>query len=474
MSNLTNSSAGKRILSLLDENSFVEIGAGVLARNTDFSTEKTDAPGDGVITGYGAIDDALVYVYSQDASVLGGSIGEMHAKKILRLYDLASKTGSPVIGLIDSTGLRINESTDALFALGKLYKRQTQLSGVVPQITAVFGNAGGGLAVLAGLSDFTFVEGKKGKLFISSPDSIKGNYEEKLDTASGAFQASVGAVDVVEDDENTLISRIRELITFLPVNFETEAYIGDSEDDLNRAASDMANCKEDTLLALQRIADDNNFFETKSAYGKNMVCGFMRLNGATVGAVANRAANTASDEKFDNVLNMQGSYKAAQFVKFCDAFNIPILTLTNVKGYCNCEHAARGLAHAVSNMVAAFAGATVPRVNVIIGEAYGSASLAMNSIATGCDVTYAWKDAKIAAIDAKHAAEILLDGKEMSEINKKAEEYDKVQASAASAAARGYVDTVIDPADTRKYVIGAFEMLYSKDLAVIDKKHGTH
>ncbi len=475
MSNLTNSSAGKRILNLLDENSFVEIGEAVRAKSTDFVTKRADASGDGVIAGYGAIDGSLVYVYSQDSKVAGGSLGEMHARKIIRLYDLAMKTGAPVIGMLDSSGLRLEESVDALYGLGRIYAKQAELSGVVPQITAIFGECGGGLALIPELSDFVFMEGKKGKLFVSSPDSIKNNYEDKKDTASAAFQAEAGNVDFVEEDEDKLVAKIREFITFLPSNFESEAFIGETDDDLNRASSDMSQCAADSLLALQRIADGNAFIEVKSAFAKNMITGFMRINGTTIGAVANRSSVSCDgkSEELSKTLNIKGCNKAAGFVKFCDAFNIPILTLTNINGYCNCSHAPLSLAGAAAKLVAAFACATVPKVNVIIGEAFTTAALAMNAKSTGADFTYAWKSAKIGAIDGKHAAEILCDGESMETINKKAAEYDELQASAASAAARGIVDTLIDPEDTRKYVAGAFEMLYSKDTAVPDKKHSS-
>ncbi len=474
MSNLSSSSAGKRILSLLDENSFVEIGADVRQKSTDFITKKADAPGDGVIAGYGAIDGNPVYVYSQDPDVCGGSLGEMHARKIIRLYDLAMKTGSPVIGMLDSTGIRIEESVDALYALGRIYAKQTELSGIVPQITAVYGECGGGLALIPSLSDFVLMDGKKGKLFISSPDSIKGNYEEKLDTSSAAFQAEAGNVDIVAEDEASLTAAVRNLVTYLPVNFESEAFIGETDDDLNRASADMKACMGDSLLALQRIADNSTFVEIKKDYGKNMVTGFMRINGTTIGAIANRSEATDKDgkkEELSKTLNMKGCYKAAAFVKLCDAFNIPILSLTNISGFCNCSNAPVGLPNASARLIAAFASATVPKVNVITGEAFTSAALIMNSKALGADFTYAWKDAKTGAIEGKHAAQILFDGASAEEKNKKAAEYDALQCSAASAAARGIIDTIIDPEDTRKYVAGAFEMLYSKDTAVPDKKH---
>ncbi len=478
MSNLTTSPAGRRILTLLDQNSFVEIGAEVRARSTDFTVDQGESkPGDGVITGYGSIEGALVYVYSQDSSVFGGSVGEMHARKITRLYELAMKTGAPVIALLDSTGIRINESTDAMHALGSIYAAQAALSGVAPQIAAIFGECGGGLSLIAANSDFTFMESAKAKLFVSSPDSIEGNYEEKLDTSSASYQSEWGSVDVVAEGEDALLTKVRELVPFLPSNFETEAYNGDAADDLNRASLDMASCAKDTVLALERIADDNVFYELGSAYAKSMVTGFIRLNGATVGAIANRGAITKEDgktEELTQALTVHGAFKAADFMNLCDALNIPVLTLTNVNGFCNCPENPKRMSYAASKLLMAFAGATVPKVNVIVGEAFTSAALLMNSKSTGADYTYAWSGAKIGAIDGKHAADILFDGKDVSVKKEKAAAYDELQASAASAAARGYVDTIIEPADTRKYVIGAFEMLFSKDIATPDKKHGTH
>ncbi|MBR1876576.1 MAG: carboxyl transferase [Lachnospiraceae bacterium] len=476
MSNLTSSSAGRRIAALLDENSFVEIGEKVTARNTDFNLETKKAPGDGVITGYGVIDDVLVYVYSQDASVLAGSIGEMHARKIVNLYKLAMKTGAPVIGLIDSAGLRLEEATDALYALGRIYKNQAEASGIIPQITAVFGDCGGGLALIPGLTDFTFMEGKKAKLFVNSPNAVKDNYEEKCDTASADFQSSeCGTVDFVAS-EDEILSSIRRLISFLPSNNEDDALI-DCTDDLNRASSVIASCTGDTAAAFAEIADNNDFIETKAEYGKSMVTGFIRLDGQTVGCIANRTEITGEDgkpaEKFDSVLTVSGLKKAAKFVKFCDAFNIPILTLTNTKGYCTCKCAEKNIAAAASAFVYALADSSVPKVNVYVKEAFGTAAVVMNSKAVSADYTYAWPDAKIGSMDAKNAASIMYDGQAQSVIDEKAKEYDELQTSAKSAAARGYVDTIIAPEDTRKYVIGAFEMLYRKRELKPEKKHGT-
>ena len=476
MSNLTTSSAGKRILSLLDENSFVEIGAKVQARTTDFNLKPKDAPGDGVITGYGTVNGYLVYVYSEDPGSLGGSVGEMHAKKIVNLYKLAMKTGNPVVGLLDSTGMRLQEGTDALYAFGKIYKAMSKASGVIPQITAVFGTAGGGMSVLAELSDFTFIESSKGKLFVNSPNAVKGNYEDKKDTASAEYKAQAGAVDVVAD-EAEIYDSIRDLLSYLPENCE-QVNVGEgTDDDLNRAAADIAGCVTDTKLAIERIADNGAFFEIKAEYAKNLITGFIRLDDATVGVIANRTAvvdeNGKEKEKFDSVLTVGGVRKARSFVSFCDAFNIPILTLTNTTGFCTCEKAEKLIAGEAAKLVSAFVNADVAKVNVIIGNAFGTAAVVMNSKALGCDYTYAWENAKIGAIDGRHAAELIYDGEDASLISEKAAEYDKLQTSSNSAAARGYVDTVIAPADTRKYVIGAFEMLDGKEGKAPERKHAT-
>lgn len=475
MSNTT--LASQRIASLLDENSFVEIGALVTARATDFNLKQTETPSDGVITGYGVIDGNLVYVYSQDASVLGGTIGEMHSKKIANLYDLAMKTGAPVIGLIDSAGLRLQEAADALNAFGEIYFRQANASGVIPQITAIFGTCGGGLAVIPTLTDFTFMEEKKAKLFVNSPNAIDGNEISRCDTSSAAFQSEeAGIVDVVAD-EASLLAQIRQLVSLLPSNNEDNMAFVECTDDLNRACTDLADCAGDTSIALSRLSDGGVFFETKRNYAKDMVTGFIKLNGATVGAVANRTEVYDTEgkvsDKFDAVLSVEGCNKAADFINFCDAFGIPVLSLTNVKGYASCKCAEKRIAKAVARLTYAFANATVPKVNVITKQAYGSAYVAMNSKALGADITMAWPDAEIGTMDAKLAAKIICDGKGADAIEACAKEYAALQTSAASAARRGYVDQIVTPEDTRKYVIGAFEMLYTKSEDRPAKKHGT-
>lgn len=473
----TTSKASQRISALLDENSFVEIGGLVTARATDFDLKQTETPSDGVITGYGVIDGNLVYVYSQDVSVLSGSVGEMHAKKIVKLYDLAMKTGAPVIGLIDSAGLRLQEATDAMNAFGEIYLKQTMASGVIPQITAVFGNCGGGLAILSAMSDFTFMEEKNAKLFVNSPNALAGNTIAKCDTSSATYQSEkTGNVDVV-GDEASILGQMRQLISMLPANNEDDMSFTECTDDLNRVCADLGNCVGDTSIALSMLADNNLFFEVKGGFAKDMVTGFIKLNGVTVGAVANRTEIYDEEgkvsEKFDAVLSPKGCEKAADFVNFCDAFGIPVLSLTNVTGFAACECCESRIAAAAARLTYAFANATVPKVNVVIGKAFGSAYVAMNSKAIGADITMAWPDAQIGSMDAKLAAKIMYEGQGVDVINEKAAEYAALQTSASGAAKRGYVDQIVEAADTRKYVIGAFEMLFTKREERPAKKHGT-
>ena len=333
----SSSQARQRINALLDENSFVEIGALVTARSTDFNLKQEETPSDGVVTGYGVIDGNLVYVYSQDASVLGGSIGEMHARKIVRLYDLAIKTGSPVIGLIDSTGIRLQEATDALNAFGEIYLKKVEASGVVPQITVVFGSCGGGLSLIPSLTDFTFMEADKARLFVNSPNALEGNYKEKCDTSSAKWQSSeTGNVDVVAD-EATIYAQVRELVSLIPSNNEDGDSYQECADDLNRVCENLDGATADPSIIARQISDNGVFFETKREFAKDMVTGFIRLNGATVGFVANRTAvfdeNGKEAEKFADKLSAHACEKAAEFVSFCDAFDLPVLTLTNATGF---------------------------------------------------------------------------------------------------------------------------------------------
>ena len=473
----TKSAASDRISSLLDAGSFVEIGGAVTARSTDFNMQEKETPADGVITGYGVIDGNLVYVYSQDASVLNGAVGEMHARKIANIYDMAMKMGAPVIGLVDCAGFRLQEATDALNAFGNLYLKQTMASGVIPQITAIFGTCGGGLSVVPALTDFTFMETSKARLFVNSPNAIPGSSMAKLDTSSPEYQSKEsGLVDGI-GSEDEILSEIRSLVCILPGNNEENSSYDECTDDLNRLCDSIENAAEDTAIALAMISDSSVFFETKRGYAKDMVTGFIRLNGMTVGAVANRSKvyneEAEVEAEFDGSLSADGAKKASEFVKFCDAFNIPVLTLTNVTGFSAGEYEEKNLAKETARLTYAFADATVPKVNVVIGKAFGSAYIAMNSKAVGADMVYAWPSAQIGMMEADLAAKIMYAGADAATLKEKAAEYKELQSSPLSAARRGYVDSIIEPDQTRKYVIGAFEMLFTKREDRPVKKHGS-
>ncbi len=475
MSTTAKISARERINALLDDSSFVEVGKMVTVRNTDFNLQEKDAPADGVVTGYGVIDGNLVYVYSQDSSVLGGSIGEMHAKKIVQIYQMAMKMGAPVIGLLDCSGLRLQEAADALNALGEIYMQQSLASGVIPQITAVFGQCGGGLSVMQSLADFTFME-DNAKLFVNSPNALDGNNDSKCDTSSAQFQSEkTDNVDFVGTEEE-IFTNIRQLVSILPANNEDNDSYDECTDDLNRACSEVENCTEDTAAALAQISDDHFFMEMKTNYAKDMVTGFIKLNGVTIGAVANRTKVFDDEMKvtdeFDAKISAKGAKKAADFITFCDAFEIPVLSLTNTTGFSTTMCSEKGLSHAIAKLTYAFANATVPKVNLIIGEAFGSAYVAMNSKAVGADVTFAWPTAKVGTMDAKLAATIIC-GDDTAKITETTNKYEQLQNSVETAAKRGYIDTIIEPVDTRKYVIGAFEMLFTKREERLAKKHGT-
>ncbi|MCR5148641.1 MAG: carboxyl transferase [Eubacterium sp.] len=466
-------SASERIACLLDDSSFVEVGAYVEARSTDFNIKKCDTPKDGVITGYGLIGDKLVYVYSQDASVLGGAVGEMHAKKIANIYNMALKVGAPVIGLIDSAGIRLQEATDALNAFSRLYLKQTMASGVVPQITAIFGNCGGGAAIMPALSDFTYMTKDGSKLFVNSPNAIEGNYAEKLNTAGAAYLSeNTSLVDNAFDSEEEVLSEIRNLVSILPANNADTAVI-DAEDDLNRIIPNLDGFADDARAVIQNIADDALFVEIKKDYAKDMVVGFIRLGGATVGVVGNQVKDGGKS------LTTAGAEKAARFVRFCDSFNIPVLSLTNVEGYAATLAETGTIAPAAAALSYAFANATVPKVNLIMGNAYGSAYTVMNSKALGADIVYAWPNAKIGMMDAEMAVKIMYAAELDQAADKKAfldekkAEYNALQSSALSAAKRGYVDDIIEPDATRKRVIAAFLMLATKDEQRPYRKHAS-
>ena len=476
MSNSNTMSAKDRIASLVDENSFVELGAGITKRSTDFNMQEKSVPADGVITGYGLIQNNPVYVYSQDASALNGTIGEMHAKKIAHIYELAMKTGVPVIGLIDCAGMRLQESTDALAGFGQIYKMKAKASGVIPQISAIFGNCGGGVAVMAAMSDFTFMEQNNGKLFVNSPNTLEGNYTDKLDTASADFQKTASVVDVICDGEAEVFENVRNLVSILPENNNEIGGMEECLDDLNRLVPDFAAEVKDPAAALEDQGDNNYFLELKKVFAKEMVTGFISLDGMTVGCVANRTAVYGEDgseqESFEARLTSDGCDKEASFIKTCDAFNIPVLTLTNVEGFATTVEEEKTIASKAAALTAAFAEADVPKVNLITGNAYGSAYITMNSKHIGADMVFALPDAKIGMMDAQVAAKIMYADDKDADLAAKAAEF-AAQSGTEAAAARGYIDSIISPEAARKQLIFAFELLFTKSEYPIGKKHGT-
>jgi acetyl-CoA carboxylase carboxyltransferase component len=315
------------------------------------------------------------------------------------------------------------------------------------------------------------------KLFVNSSNAIPGNSVTKCDTSSAAYQSEqAGLVDRVGTEEE-ILEDIRTLVCMLPSNHEDNVSYEECTDDLNRACENIENAVEDTSIALQEISDDHKFFEAKRDYAKDMVTAFIKLNGMTVGAIANRSKiydeNAEIQEEYDGSLSADGAGKAARFVEFCDAFNIPVLTLTNVTGFKASSYDETHLAREAAKLTYAFANATVPKVNVIIGKAYGSAYVTMNSKGLGADMVFAWPEAEIGMMDAELAAKIMYADADVATIREKASEYKELQSNPLSAARRGYVDTIIQPKDTRKYVIGAFEMLFTKREDRPMKKHGT-
>ena len=445
--------ARERVNNLLDDNSFVEIGALVKARSTDFNVNEADAPSDGVVTGYGLINGELVFVYSQDPDVLGGSVGEMHAKKIMNIYEKAIDMGAPIIGLIDSSGFRVQESVDTLEAFGQIYFMQSNAYGFIPQITMLFGECGGALSVLSKLSDFTFMEKSGAKLFVNSPNTITDN--KTVDSSSADYQSEIGNVDFV-CDESSIYTEVRNLVSIIPSNSSVPAIDVDVTDDLNRGVEieerltlpiDTMTATDQIVEALEQLSDDGFVVEVKKDFSEDVVTAFIKLNGGTIGAVANKAEKFTTD----------GLKKASEFVSTCDSLGIPILTITNSKGFVSTFETEKDGVSEIANLVFAYSNATVPKVNLLVGDAVGSSYMINNSKALGADIVYAWPNAKVSVMDPKKASEVMYGD------DSKAAEYDKLQGDIENVASRGYIDSIINPVDTRKYLIGAFEMLYTKE-----------
>ena len=470
--------ARERLAMLLDEGSFEEMDMFVEHRCTNFGMEKKHYPGDGVVTGCGTIDGRLVYVFAQDFTVSAGSLSETMSQKICKIMDQAMKMGAPCIGINDSGGARIQEGINALAGYAEIFQRNILASGVIPQIQAVFGNCGGGMAVASEMADFTFME-QDAKMFVNAPFVIA---ENDADNSSAEYQAKETGNVCATGSEKEIFTEIRNLVSILPANNEDDMSYSECEDDLNRICTDIENCAGDTSIALSMISDDSFYMEMKKDYAPEMVTAFIRLNGATVGCVANRSEVYTDGEKtatYDAALTAAGCEKAAAFVNFCNAFEIPVLTLVNVDGYKNCKCNEKKIAKAAARLTYAFANADVPKVTVVVGKANGTAGLTMNSKSIGSDIVYAWKNAKIGVMEAvpavkiMYADEITKADNAAALINEKAAQYNEMQASALAAAKRGYVDDIIEASETRQRVAAAFEMLFTKREDRPSKKHGT-
>lgn len=470
--------ARERIDTLLDTNTFVEVGAFVKQRATDYNLNEKETPADGVVTGYGAVDGRLVYVYSQDATVLGGALGEMHAKKIAAVYDLALKMGAPIIALIDSAGLRLQEATDALEGFGSLFLKQSIASGVIPQITAILGSCGGGASVIPSLSDFTFMTTKNTKLFVNSPNALDDQSASFESYASAEFHATTtGIVDFLCDTDEACLNSMRFLISMLPANNSENSPEFEPTDDINReteSLNEIVGKGIDAKQIIATIADSNEVVEVKTAYAKEVVTSFVRLHGSTVGVIGNQTVHN------EGKLTSAGCEKITSFVKFCDAFNIPLITLTDVTGFeATVAEEKAGLSKAVAGMTFAFASATVPKVNLIVNRAYGSAYVSQNSKHIGADFVFAWPNAMISVMEASSAVRIMYSEEIAASsvadqlIIERTNEFARSQASPYSAASRGYIDDIIPPAATRKRLIAALEMLFTKRAFGPEKKHGT-
>ncbi len=476
--------ARERITSLLDEGSFVEIDAFVTHRCTEFGMDCTEAPGEGVVTGYGTIDGRLVYVYAQDFTVIGGSLGEMHAKKICKVMDMAAKMGAPIIGMNDSGGARIQEGIDALSGFGEIFRRNTRNSGVIPQISVIMGPCAGGAVYSPAITDFVFMVEGTSQMFITGPQVINSVTGERVTSeelggaATHASKSGVAHFTAAKDED--CIAQIKRLLSFLPSNNLDEAPYEPTSDAINRLSEklttivpDDAGKAYDVKEVIAEIVDNADFLEIQKDYAENIVIGFGRMNGQTVGFAANQPKVMAGS------LDVNSSDKAARFVRFCDSFNIPIVTLTDVPGYFpGVEQEQNGIIRHGAKLLYAFSEATVPKINVITRKAYGGAYIAMNSKHLGADVVMAWPTAEIAVMGPEGAANIIFkkDIKESSDPiamrAEKIQEYRNKFASPFEAAKRGYVDDVIEPDSTRPRIIAALEMLASKRESLPAKKHG--
>ena len=477
-------SALQRVLALLDEDSFVELDAMVKHRATDFGMDKKHPRGDGVVTGFGTIDGRRVAVFSQDFTVFGGSLGEAFAEKMVKLMDGAEKYGCPIIGINDSAGARIQEGVEGLAGYGEVFFRNVRASGVVPQISIIVGPCAGGAVYSPAMTDFVFMVNDIGQMFITGPDVIKTVTGEDvtLEHLGGAetHASTSGVAHFRAVDEDDLNIQVRDLMSFLPGNNLEDAPEVEPDDDpkrlneaLRKIVPENTSRPYDVLNVIQEIVDDGSFLEVQPEYAQNIVIGFARLDGKSVGIVANQPAVLAG------TLDINASVKAARFVRFCDAFNVPLVVLEDVPGFLpgvDQEHT--GIIRHGSKLLYAFAEATVPKVTVILRKAFGGAYVVMNSKHIGADFISAWPMAEIAVMGPEAAVNLVF-RRELDRVDDPAarraeliDEYEELFASPFQAASRGYIDDVIEPENTRSWLIQMLDIARSKRVSVPKRKHG--
>ncbi len=475
--------ARERVMLLLDEGSFEELGKFVMHRSKDFGLDKEHYLGDGVITGYGTIAGRLVYVFSQDFTVFGGSLSETHAEKIVKIMDMAMKNGAPLIGLNDSGGARIQEGVVSLGGYADIFYRNVMASGVIPQISAILGPCAGGAVYSPAMTDFIFMVENTSFMFVTGPNVVKTVTHENVtaEELGGASTHSTksGVTHFASSNEAECINDIKKLLSYMPQNCEDDAprlpyvLVDEKRSSLNDIIPANPNQPYDMREVINGVVDELSFFEVHKNFAENIVVGFARLAGRSIGIVGNQPASLAG------VLDIDASVKAARFVRFCDCFNIPLLVLEDVPGFLpGTDQEWNAIITNGAKLLYAFSEATVPRITVITRKAYGGAYDVMNSKHIGADLNYAWPTAEIAVMGAKGAAEIIFK-KEISEASdseaklaEKVEEYTKKFANPYRAAFRGYIDEVIYPEQTREKLIKAFKMLENKVASLPKKKHG--
>ncbi|MFA6945727.1 MAG: acyl-CoA carboxylase subunit beta [Pedobacter sp.] len=475
--------ARERLHFLLDEGSFEEIGMLVMHRSTDFGMEKEHYPGDGVVTGYGTINGRLVYVFSQDFTVFGGSLSETHAEKICKIMDLAIKNGAPVIGLNDSGGARIQEGVVSLGGYADIFYRNTMASGVVPQISAIMGPCAGGAVYSPAITDFVLMVENTSYMFVTGPNVVKTVTHEIVSSeelgGASAHSTKSGVTHFACSNELDAINHVKKLLSFMPQNCEENApalpyeTADESRPKLEDIIPENNSQPYDIREVIFEVCDEGTFLEVHKDFAENIVVGFARLAGRSIGIVANQPAFLAG------VLDINSSVKGARFVRFCDSFNIPLLVLEDVPGFLpGTDQEWNAIITNGAKLLYAFCEATVPRITVITRKAYGGAYDVMNSKHIGADMNYAWPGAEIAVMGAKGAAEIIFK-KEISAAKdpnaswvEKEKEYSDIFANPYRAAERGFIDEVIEPSETRRKLIKAFKMLENKVVNNPRKKHG--